>query len=173
MEETQQRLRESLLDALVRQSKYAAGNGVTFEVGNKVWLLTRHFRMTRLSKKLDFKRTGPYMVSKIINKNAYTLDLPNTMRNHNIFHESLLEHYTPPVIGQPSSEQHQGIVDDSEEWDVERILDSKQCYRKLDYLIQWARYNHIRTSWEPLENLVNACELIHKFNRDHPNKAWR
>ena len=173
MEETHRLLRESLLEAQVWQSKYAGGKDVTFEVGNKVWLSTRHFRTTRPSKKLDYKRTGPYTVSKIINKNAYKLDLPKTMRNHNVFHVSQLDHYTPPVVGQPSSEPHPVIVDDSEEWEVERILDSKQRHRKLHYLVQWAGYSHIRTSWEPFENLENARELIDEFHRDQPNKPRR
>jgi hypothetical protein len=95
------------------------------------------------------------------------------MRNHNVFHVWQLDLYTPPVIGQPSSEPHPVIVDDLEEWEVERILDSKQHHRKLHYLRQWARYNHIRTSWESLENLENARELIDEFHRDHPNKPRR
>jgi len=40
MEETHQLLRESLLEAQIRQSIYAGGKDVTFEVGNKVWLTT-------------------------------------------------------------------------------------------------------------------------------------
>jgi len=58
------------------------------------------------------------------------------MRNHNDFHVSLLDSYTPLVIGQPSSEAHLAIVDDSEEWEVERILGSQQCYLMLHYLAQ-------------------------------------
>jgi hypothetical protein len=70
MEDPHRLLQESLLEAQVWQSKYAGGKDVTFEVGNKVWLSTRHFRMTRPSKKLDYSRTGPYTVSKIINQIA-------------------------------------------------------------------------------------------------------
>jgi len=127
MEETNWLLPENLLQAQVRQSKYAGGNDVTFEVRNKVWLLTRHFRTTRPSKKLDFKRTGPYTVSKINNKNPYKQELPRTRRNHNVVQVSQLNHYTLPVVGQPSSEQHPVIVADWEGWEVEQILDSKQC----------------------------------------------
>jgi hypothetical protein len=137
MEETHRLLRESLLEAQVRQSKYAGGKDLTFEVGNKVWLSTRHFRTTRPLKKLDYKRTEPYTVSKIIN-NFYKLDLPTTMQNHNGFHVSRLDYCTPPVVGQPSSETHSVIVDDSEELEVERILYSKQRYRKLHYHVKWA-----------------------------------
>jgi hypothetical protein len=60
MEETHRLLRERLLEAQVRKSIYYGGQDVTFEVRNKVWLSTQHFRMTRPSKKLDYKRTGPY-----------------------------------------------------------------------------------------------------------------
>jgi hypothetical protein len=62
-------------------------------------------------KKLYYKRTGPYTVRKFINKNAYKLELPSTMWNHNVFHVSLLNRYTPPVGGQPPSELHPVIVE--------------------------------------------------------------
>jgi hypothetical protein len=86
------------------------------------------------------------------------------MRNHNVFLVSQLDHYTPPVVGQQSSEPHPVIVDNSEEWAVERIVDSKQRYRKIHYLVQWAGYSHIRTSWEPFETLEKARELIDEFH---------
>jgi len=119
MEETHRLLWGSLLEAQVWQSTYAGRKDVNIKVGNKLWLSTRHFRTTRPSKKLDYMRTGPYTVSKIINKNTYKLDLPKTMRNHNVFHLLQLNHYTPPVVEQPSSELHAVILDDSEEWEVE------------------------------------------------------
>ena len=62
------------------------------------------------------------------------------------------------------------IVDGSEEWEVDRILDSKQSYRKLHYLVQWAGYRYVRTCWEPADNLGNAQELVDKFHRSHPRK---
>jgi hypothetical protein len=40
------------------------------------------------------------MVSKVINKNADKIDLPRTIRMYNIFHISLLDRYSPPIIGQ-------------------------------------------------------------------------
>jgi len=86
------------LEAKVWELNYADGKDVTFDVRNKVWLSTRHFRTTRPSKKLAYKPTGTYTVSKIINKNAYKLDLPKTMRNHNVFYVSQLDNDTPPVL---------------------------------------------------------------------------
>jgi hypothetical protein len=166
LEETHRILRENILDAQELQTKYAGGKQITFEVGDRVWLSTKHFRTTRPSKKLDYKRAGPYTVSKIINQNAYKLDLPKTMRNHNVFHVSQRDRYTPPVVGQPPSEPRLTIVDEpgDEEWEVDRIFDSKQRYRKLHYLVQWAGYSHVRMSWEPAENFENAQELVDQFH---------
>ena len=94
------------------------------------------------------------------------------MRNHNVFHVSLLDRYTPPVGSQPVSEPYPVVVDDSaeEEWEMEWLLDSNLRYRKLHNLVQWAGYNYLRTSWEPAENLGNAQELVDEFHQDQPNK---
>jgi len=81
------------------------------------------------------------------------------IRKHNVFHLSLLDRYTPPTARQPPSELQPTVVDDSEKWEVDRIPDSNRRYRKLHYLVQWAGYNCVRTSWEPVENLGNAQEL--------------
>jgi hypothetical protein len=170
LEATHRVLQENLLKAQEKQTKCTGRKEITFEVGDRVWLSTRHFRTHTPSKKLDCKRAGPYTVSKTINKNAYKLDLMKTMRNHNVFHVSLLEQYTPPTIGQPPSEPHHVIVDDSEEWEVDRILESKRRYRKLHYLVQWAGYSHVRTSWEPAANLDNTRELVEESHQMHPEK---
>jgi hypothetical protein len=70
LEETHLVLREDTLEDLEKQTKYAGGKEITFEVGDRVWLSTGHFRTNRPSKKLDDKCAGRYSVSKTINKNA-------------------------------------------------------------------------------------------------------
>jgi len=62
------------------------------------------------------------------------------------------------------------IVEKTEEWEVDHILDSRRHYRKLHYLIQWAGYNHIRTSCEPAEHLENARDLVDEFHRERPDR---
>jgi hypothetical protein len=51
---------------------------VTFKVGIKAWLSTRHNRTTKPSTQHDNKLDGPYTVSKVINQDAYQLGLPKT-----------------------------------------------------------------------------------------------
>jgi len=162
-DETHGILRENIIEAQEQQTKYSGGKQLTFVVGDKVWLSTRNLNTSRPSKKLDCKHTAPYMVTEIINQNCYKLALLSTMRNHNVSHVSLLDHYTSPVGDQPSSKPHPMIVEHIEEWNVDRILDSQRRYRKRHYVFQWAGYNHIRTGWEPAEHLKNArLDLVDK-----------
>jgi hypothetical protein len=170
LRECHDRLKENLAVAQERQMRHAGGKSVKFDVGDDVWLSTRNIRTSRPSKKLDYKRTGPYKVSKVINDNAYRLDLPPTMRIHNVFHVSLLDRYMPPVEGQHPPEPQPTIVDDNDEYEVERILDSKLRYRKLHYHVQWAGYNYLRTTWEPAKNLENAQDLVDEFHAANPTK---
>jgi len=168
--EAHRTLCENIPEAQQRQTNYAGRKEITFDIGDKVWLSTKHFRTTGPSKKLDYKRVGPYTVSKVINRNTYNFDLRKTMRDHNVFHMSQLDQYTPQVTGLPPNEPLPMMVDDSEEWDVDSILDSKQRYLTLHYLVRWAGYRYVRTSWEPAENLGNAQEQVDEFHRSHPGK---
>jgi hypothetical protein len=168
--ETNLTLRENILEAQQRHTKYAGGKEIMFDIGDKEWLSTRYIWTTRPAKKLDYKRAGPYTVSEVINRNAHKLDLPNTMWNLNVFHVLQLDRYTPPVIGQPPNKPLPMIVAASEEWEVDRILDSKRQYRKFLNLVEWAEYRSVRTTWEPAEILRNAQELVDQFHRSHPRK---
>jgi len=149
---------------------YGSGKEMTFAVGDKVWLSTRNLKTSIPSMKLDYKRIGPYTACKMINNNAYKLDLRSTIRNHNVFHVSLFNRYAELVGSQPSSEPHPMIVEETQEWEVDCILDSRWRYRKLHTVIQWAGYNHIRTSWEPAEHLENDQDLIDEFHREHQDR---
>ena len=107
-----------------------------FKIGEKVWLSTRHIKTQRESKKLDYKRIGPFPVVERINANAYRLQLPPEMQIHDAFHVSLLDRYVEPVTGQTPAEPLPVIVEGSEEYNVDRVLDSRYRYRKLQYLVQ-------------------------------------
>jgi hypothetical protein len=69
------RLRESILEAQARPMRYAGGKEMTSEVREKVWLSAMHIQTARPSKQLDNKRLGPFKVTKVINRNAYRLDV--------------------------------------------------------------------------------------------------
>ena len=84
-------LKSNLTKAQHHQSKYTKGKDIEFTVGEKVWLSSKNICTTRVSEKLDYKRIGPYEITKKINRNAYRLDLPKTMKIHNVFYVLLLD----------------------------------------------------------------------------------
>jgi hypothetical protein len=100
----------------------------------------------------------------VINGNDNKLDLPCTIWKHNIFHVSMLDRYTPPTTGQPPSKPQLKVVDYSDQWEVDRIVNSKRHHRELHYLTQWAGYSYILTTSEPAENLSNAQESVDTFH---------
>ena len=62
---------------------------LVYKVGDMVWLLTKNIKTERLSKKMDYKMIGPYKVKKLV-ESSYQLELPHTMKIHDVFHPNLL-----------------------------------------------------------------------------------
>ena len=102
---------------------------------------------------------------------SYRLKLPFSMRIHPVFHVSLLkkyeenpEEFKDRVIPPPPPVKIQG----EEEFEVEYILD-KQIKRQkrqkiqVEYLVKWKGYPEHDATWEPVENLQNASEVIEEF----------
>lgn len=140
--------------------------GPRLEEGDKVFLLTRNLRTKRPSKKLDFKKIGPFKITKKISTSNYELDLPKTMRlRAKVFHISLLE----PAPANAKLETHTEAEDFEEAFDVETILDSRISEGKLEYLIKWLDYEPASNSWEPLEHL-NCPEKLQQFHQRNPDR---
>lgn len=55
-----------------------------------------------------------------------------------------------------------------EEYEVEKIIDSKKIKGKLHYLIRWKGYSADSDTWEP-ENTLSCPDLIAKFNDEKEN----
>ena len=100
--------------------------------GQKVWLLRRNISTTRPSSKLDVCRLGPFAIIGPVGSSAYKLDLPPSMHIHFVFHVSLLEPnvantFRGRVVQVPLPIQ----VDDSPEFKINSVLDSRFRHRKL------------------------------------------
>jgi len=173
LEESHQTLRKTLQEAQASQTKYAGGKEVLFRVGEKIWRPKQHFRTTRLLVKLDRKRTRPYTLSKVINNDGYKLDFSYTIWKHTVFHIPLLDRYTSLTSGDPPSGPQRKIVEDSDEWEVDQILDCKRRYRKFRYLVQWAGHNDVWTRRKPAVDLGYTQEFVKEFHLEHPDKPRR
>ncbi|KAG8871981.1 hypothetical protein FRB97_008124 [Tulasnella sp. 331] len=135
------------------------------QVGDRVWLSrkdsltgTEAIKTSRPSAKLEHRRFGPYEVIEKIGRSAYRLRLPETLKIHPVFHVSWLTATAKdPIEGRrvsppPPVQNEVG----EEEYEVERILDSRWHRTRFQYLVQWKRYDASENSWNYLEDTTNA-----------------
>ena len=130
--------RKALVAAQKSQSKQADKHwkDIIYAVGDKVWLSTRNITTNRPSKKLDHKMLGPFEV--IGNKGvSVELQLPQSMKIHNVFHPNLLRKAsTDPLTNQVNEPPPPVIINNKEEWEVEDILDARSDRDKLQYWVK-------------------------------------
>ena len=136
-----------------------------FNEGQKVWLDARNIKSGRPSKKLDVKRTGPFPILKQLLTLNYKLKLPPSWRLHPVFHISKLR---PAIIDETlhpdpvddSLRPPPEIIDDEEEYDVEKILAHTGKGRRRRFLIKWKGYPPEEATWEPRTNLKRARDTV-------------
>ena len=174
MELVRRELQTILGKALEDQERYANEHRAEvppFKVGDFVWLNSKNLSSGRPSKKLDFKRVGPFPVKRRINDVSMELTLPPWLGIHPVFHVSLLE---PATINEFSDRQGPGppptLVNDHEEYQVREILDSRLSHNRLQYLIDWEGYPPSERCWVYEED-VHAPSLVKAFHAKHPERS--
>jgi len=91
-------------------------------------------------------------------------------RLHPVFHIVKLRLAPPdPIIGRPSNPPPEPVVVNGDsEYEVEKILDSRIYYQKLQFLVAWKDYGREENSWVKVED-VHALDLIKEFYQTHPD----
>jgi hypothetical protein len=136
--------------------------------GTKLWLDARHIRTTRPSRKLDWKRLGPYAVKRKVSPYAYELELPKGLRIHPVHHVSLLEPVAEdPLPGQEVTPPSPVEVDGDQEYQVERLEDFRVYRNQLQYLVQWTGYDQM--TWEPARD-IDGLQAVDVFHDKYPQK---
>ena len=172
------RAQETTKAAQKRQKKYADEHRreLSFVVGDRVLLATANLKLigeSKRARKFTERYIGPFRVKRVINANAYELELPPGMKIHPTINISQLKEYHDgsaafPTRPAPLTRPEPVAVtnDGSPEWDVERILDHRRFGRKkiLQYLILWKGYPVHEATWEPIEALDGALELVVDYN---------
>ncbi|KAF8688056.1 hypothetical protein RHS03_09828, partial [Rhizoctonia solani] len=147
------------------------GSPIEFEIGEEAWLDAKNVNLKTLSPKLTEQRLGPFKVIEKISNRAYCLELPSTMRIHNVFYVGLLskvkrdkkqaiENRPPPVT-----------MDGEEEYKVEGITNAKERDGKWFFQVKWKGYGSEENTWEPQENLKNAKKVLRKYEEEMKKKA--
>ena len=104
-------------------------------------LSAKNLKMKKPNQKLSDKAVGPFRIRACIGKQAYRLAMPPTYRIHPVFHVSLLALYKqrandPDLSEYPLLE----LIEDEEEYPVERILQKRTRKGVKEYLVRWAGY---------------------------------
>ncbi|QRW18559.1 Retrotransposable element Tf2 protein [Rhizoctonia solani] len=171
MESQWREIEAALWQSKTRMTAGETGEPISFEEGEEVWLDARNVKLKTLSAKLTEQRLGPFKITEKISDRAYRLELPPSMRIHNVFYVGLLskvkrdnkrafENRPPPVT-----------VDGEEEYKVEGITDMENRDGKWFFRVKWKGYGSEENTWEPRENLKNAKKILKKFEKEMKEKA--
>ena len=168
------RAKDGIRAAQERQSRYADQHrrAVTFIVGDRVLLSTEHLKLKGAGRtpKLTYKYLGPFRVSRVVDANAYELDLPSTLGIHPVLNMSRLKPYrrrlhlaSRPSAAAPSS----ATRDRRGRWrrGVRSQGDHRQARSgaRLQYLVEWVGYPSWEATWESSSSLVGARDAIAEF----------
>ena len=127
-------------------------------------------------QKHEHRASGePYTIVKVVSRNAYKLKLPPSFgRIHPVFNISLLRPFAADEIPERHTPRPPPpiIRDGQEEFEVEKILDSRLRYSRLEYLVRWKGYGRADDTWVPAKD-VKAARLIREFHSAHPQAPRR
>ena len=149
-----------------RISQRINANYIPFTLNQKVWLDTRNLKM-KVNSKLKPRREGPFKIKRIIGKVNYELELPAQWKVHPVFHATLLKPYKeteqhgPNYIPRPPD-----IVNEEEQYEVERIMNHRTRGRQTQYLIRWKGYTPMDDSWESERDLEDAPDILKRYRQD-------
>ncbi len=125
----------------------------------------KNIRTTLPTAKLADKRTGPYKIVKIGNKNAVRIKLPELFGpTYPTFNVSLLEPAPPNSIpGRIQIPPDPVQVDGQSKWEIVKILKSSYIRNKLHYRFLWLGYKDDdaeQLRWHPAINAEHAPDLV-------------
>ncbi|QRV79674.1 Retrotransposable element Tf2 protein [Ceratobasidium sp. AG-Ba] len=141
-----------------------------YKVGDRVWLVGHNITTRRPSKKLDNKKLGPFVISEKISSHAYRLELPKTMRTHNVFHINLLTPFTEDKDFHRHQARPPPIVTEEgeEEYEVDHVVAWEQRKNGLYYQIRWKGYDPIEDTMERAEKIAELPQIIEDLLKRHP-----
>ena len=176
MENLHQILREEMTTAQLRQKENYDKHrkcDPNLKSGDIAWFLPCNVKTTRPSKKLDYKKMGPFEIIKKVGTSSYKLDLPTSMTIHNTFHISLLEPYEdnkfPPQTQTPAPPIK---IDGEPEYELEEIIYAHLHRDKLQYRAKWPGYPPEQDkTWYPAENFENASIAIEQLHSRYLRKT--
>ncbi len=145
-----------------------------FNVDDLVMLSAKNLKQKKLSKKLSNKMIELFHIQKLINKQTYNLDLSIIYKVYSVFHVFLLESYNRRLNDDSILNfLVLKLIDDEQEWKIEKILQKRKRKKILYYKIQWKEYLIEYDQWILSEDMKDVSKLIEAFKMrlKHERKA--
>jgi len=115
------------------------GEEEKYRVGNLVLLSTKNLKWQMKGRRLE-KLTecfmGSYKVKGIVSSNAIELELPKSIKIHPVVNISRVRLYKPQVERQKKIPPKPVIIEEEEEFEVEKILNKRMVQEKEKFLVR-------------------------------------
>ncbi len=137
-------------------------------------LSAKNPKQKKSSKKLSNKMIKLFRIQKFIDKQTYYLDLSVIYRVYSVFHVFLLESYNRRLNDDSILDYFiLELIDDEQEWKIEKILQKRKRKKILYYKIQWKEYFIEYDQWISSEDIKDVSKLIEAFKTrlKHERKA--
>ena len=145
-----------------------------FKSGDRVFLRLHHgYTLPDVTnRKLSNQRAGPFKVVRKIGYLAYELELPSTMKIHNVISVAQLEpaptgedpFHRPLINDEPPAVEMEFPEEDPDQFEVERIADRRKVRNRLQYLIKWKGYGPQYNSWHGVQDLTHCMDLVTAYD---------
>lgn len=136
-----------------------------FTVGNMVFLSTTNIKLKfKGAPKLLPKWLGPFKVTAVINPAAYKLELPASLKLHNVFHVSLLKLHKSGPANATTPPPPPELIEGEYEYEVESILSHRFLRNnKTEFLVKWLGYGPEHNTWEPEANCAHCPDKLTEY----------
>jgi len=169
---------QALKLARIRSTRVAAKRRTTYRpisIGEFLMVYGDRFATeSGRSKKLEPRWQGPFQVLEYDEQTQnYTVKMDSKIyrRKEAVFHCSMVKKFFPNDNGRFPGRTHAKpapiLVEEMPEWEVEEVLDHGEGYGKAQFLVKWKEYPNSDNSWEPLECLENAMDLVQAWWTDN------